>query len=84
MASRQLSPEQIRYQEERKHENKGPMILVADSALIAVAVVVVILRFVARAMTKAGYKADDYTIVGALVRIVSGYSVSPASMLIRG
>ncbi|KAI9887433.1 MAG: hypothetical protein M1823_000770 [Watsoniomyces obsoletus] len=65
--SRPMSPEELRYQEGLRDEDRGPTTLIIDSTLIAVAVVVVALRFIARAMTSAGFKSDDYTIVAAMI-----------------
>lgn len=43
---------------------------VINIALIVVALVSVVLRFGARFVQKAGFKADDYFVIGALVRML--------------
>lgn len=62
-----LTPEQLAYLEAHLGDNRGPRILAVSYFLIAITVITVILRFVARAVRKLPWQIDDYSMIPALV-----------------
>ena len=63
-----LSPSEILYEEEHINQNRGPEIVASSITCIALAMIAVGLRLLARRASKAGVKYDDYMIIFALVR----------------
>ena len=62
-----FSPAEVEYQLAHSHDSKERQLTGASSALAAVATVFVLARVIARLHAKVALKADDYTIVVALV-----------------
>ena len=52
-------------------DNQAPRVIISSAILIALSTTAVILRFVARYLSRAGLWWDDWTILLALVRLVS-------------
>ena len=50
--------------------NQGPRIIAVAAVLITISTMAVILRFVSRLVSQAGFWWDDWTILAALVGIV--------------
>lgn len=63
-----LSLSEILYQEEHISQNRGPDIVVSTTICIALAIMAVGLRLLARRVSKAGVISDDYMMIFALVR----------------
>lgn len=64
-----LTPDEINYQLAHINESKIPSIIITLSVLSFLATSAVLLRFLVRWRTTAGYKMDDWTILAAFVRI---------------
>ena len=63
-----LSPAEVNYQLSHLQETKGPAIHAGVAVLSVLATIAVFLRFLVRWRTKAGCRADDYTVFAACVR----------------
>lgn len=64
-----LSQSEILYEFEHINDNRSPDLTISWTICISLAYLAVLLRLIARKVSKAGLKADDYTIILALVRI---------------
>lgn len=64
-----LTPEQIQYQIDHKHENRATDIIIPHIACLVLAVIFVALRFISRRL-KAGYGIDDWFMLAALVLMI--------------
>ena len=64
-----LTPEQLADQRAHWHDDRRPMLYASTALFGCIAVVAVVLRFVARWRLKAKIKIDDWLIVVALVRL---------------
>ena len=64
----QLSPFEIQYEFEHIRHDRVPNIIASYAIYLSLACIAVMLRFVARRSSRASLKADDLTIVIALVR----------------
>lgn len=62
------TPADVEYQEAHIHESRQHEVVASNVAVLTLATVAVILRLVARRITKAPLQKDDYTIIVALVR----------------
>ena len=62
------SPDNIAYQRSHSHENRSKELIAACVVCLTAAYLAVPLRFLSRRLGKTALKADDYTIVIALVR----------------
>ena len=65
----QLSPAEIQYEVEHIHQNRAPDIIASYVTCLSLACIAVVLRFVARRISRASLQADDMTILAALVRL---------------
>ena len=65
-----IPPEQLKYYEEHASDNRQPNLIATITLGLALSCIAVILRFIARWRTRAGYRADDWLILLALVRIL--------------
>ncbi|KAL8979780.1 MAG: hypothetical protein Q9205_004968 [Flavoplaca limonia] len=63
-----FSKEEIQYQLDHIGDNRVNDIVVSNSLCIGLAAIAVLLRFVARSLSKAKVAGDDYMISAALVR----------------
>ena len=63
-----LSPDEISYQQSHRHENRSTELIAACVVCLTAAYLAVPLRFLSRRLSKTALRADDYTIVIALVR----------------
>ena len=64
----QISPQQLQYQKAHIRDDLRSLLLVACAVCWPVACVTVLLRLLARRLTRLPLQADDYMIVVALVR----------------
>lgn len=62
-----LSPAEIRYELAHIHESRAPNIVVSSIICFSLAITVVILRLLARRLSKVRILADDYMMMFALV-----------------
>ena len=62
-----LPPEELAYQEAHIHEDRSTGLTVAYVIALVVSTITVALRIVARRISKTPLKADDFTIILALV-----------------
>ena len=62
-----LPPEELAYQEAHIHEDRSTGLTVAYVVALVVATITVALRLVARRISSTALKADDFTIILALV-----------------
>ena len=60
--------QQVKYMEEHAGDDKGPVAIVVNVVCLAVASFAVALRFTSRRVLRAGFRADDWSIVFGLVR----------------
>lgn len=65
-----MSPEQVAYQTAHIHEDRRPNILAATSSLTVLSTLAIFLRVYVRWSTRAGLRADDYTIFAAGVSVI--------------
>ena len=65
----QLSPAEIQYEVEHIRQNRAPDIIASYVTCLSLACIAVVLRLVARRISRASLQVDDMTIVAALVRI---------------
>lgn len=63
-----LTPAQIQYQLQHFEDDRSTSIIAALGVCLGLAIVTVLLRFVARHLTRAPLGGDDWTIVFGLVR----------------
>lgn len=63
-----LSPEDIAYQVAHIHEDKRASTIAVVAILSIVSTIAVVLKVAIQWRTRAGLKADDYTIILALVK----------------
>ena len=68
--SASIPPEQLEYYEKHAADNQQPNLIATITLCLALPCIAVILRFIARRRNRAGYKADDWLILLALVRIL--------------
>ena len=64
-----LPPEALAYQTAHINDDRGPEVIAVDAVLTILATVAIGLRFLVRWRTHVGFKADDYTILLAGVRV---------------
>ena len=64
-----ISPAEVTYQHAHANQSKTGELIGSTAALSAFATVLVLARFILRVYTKVGLKADDWTILVALVCI---------------
>lgn len=62
-----IPPNEIQYELENTHDNRAPNIIVSYTVCLSLAFIAVALRFVARRVSKASLRADDWWIVISLV-----------------
>ena len=62
-----LSPAEIKYEVAHIHDDRASNIVISSVICISLATIAVILRFLARRLSKAKILADDYMMVFALV-----------------
>ncbi len=62
-----LSPAEIKYELAHIHESRAPNIVISSTICISLAITAVILRLLARRLSKVKILADDYMILFALV-----------------
>ena len=62
------SPAEILYEKQHIHDDRSKEILAAFSVMIVLAFAAVVLRLIARHIMSLSLKADDYSILAALVR----------------
>lgn len=62
-----LSPTEIEYEVAHIHDNRAPDLIISAALCIALAITAVILRLLARRLSKARILADDYMIIFSLV-----------------
>lgn len=67
----QLSPAEIQYELEHIRQDRAPNIIASYAICLSLACIAVVLRFVARRISRASLQADDFTVAIALVRIKS-------------
>jgi len=63
-----LMPAEIQYEIAHVHDDRGPDMVVSNVICISLACVAVLLRLIARRLSKAKIWFDDYMIVVALVK----------------
>lgn len=63
-----FSKDEIQYQLDHIEDNRVNDIVVSNSVCIGLAAIAVLLRFVARCLSKAKVAGDDYMVSAALVR----------------
>lgn len=63
-----ISPAEAAYQLAHANQSRTGQLIDSTAALSALAIVLVLARFIIRLYTKVGLKADDWTILIALVR----------------
>lgn len=64
-----VNDEEIAYQLANIDATKAPAMIVALATLSILATIAIVLRFIVRWNTKAQYRLDDWTILGAYVRL---------------
>ena len=88
-----ISPAEAAYQLAHANQSRTGELIASTAALSALATALVLARFIIRVHTKVGLKADDWTILVALVRIqppipnhdwVADRSLGPCLVRIRG
>lgn len=62
------SPAEIQYQFQHSHDDTSNQIISALAVCLGFALIAVLLRFVARHITRASLCGDDWTIIAGLVR----------------
>ncbi len=62
-----LSPAEIKYELAHIHESRAPNIVISSTICISLAITAVILRLLARRLSKVKILADDYMMIFALV-----------------
>ena len=62
-----ITPQELEYQKLHYYDDKAPAVIAGSIILIVFATVNVVLRLLARRMSAASWKADDYSIIVALV-----------------
>ena len=70
-----LSPAEIQYEIEHVHDDRSKEMIAAFSVMMILACAAVALRIIARHILNLGLKADDYSIIAALVSIRSPRSL---------
>ena len=63
-----IPPSQLEYYEKHASDNKQPNLIATIILCLALPCIAVFLRFVARCRARAGFKADDWLVLLALVR----------------
>lgn len=63
----EFTPAQIKYYEEHASDNQQPNLIATITLCLALPCIAVFLRFLARWRTRAGFKADDWLILVALL-----------------
>ena len=66
----QLSPTEIQYELEHIHQDRAPSIIASYAICLSLACIAVVLRLVARRTSRSELKADDITMLSALVRFM--------------
>ena len=67
-----LSPAEIEYEMSHIKDDRQKEMIVSSAICIAIAIIAVILRLVARRLSRAKIMADDYMIIVALVSTSNG------------
>ena len=67
----QLSPAEIQFELEHIRQDRAPSIIASYAVCLSLACIAVVLRFVARGISRASLQADDFTVAISLVRIGS-------------
>lgn len=62
-----LSPTEIEYELAHIHDNRAPDLVISAAICIVLAITAVVLRLLARRLSKVRILADDYMIIFALV-----------------
>ena len=70
------SPAEIQYQLQHIHDDTSSQIIAAFGVCLGFAIIAVLLRFVARHLTKASLGGDDWTILVGLVSAAKGLALS--------
>ena len=74
-----LSPAELKYEAANIKDDRSKDLVVSSIICITCAIIAVILRFIARRLSKAKIMADDYMIVAALVsKILRSWSLGSA------
>jgi len=68
--SASLPPDQLEFYKKHADDNQQANLIATITLCLALPCIAVFLRFIARWRTRAGYKADDWLILLALVRIL--------------
>lgn len=68
------SPAEIQYQLQHIHDDRSNEIIAALGVCLGIAIIAVLLRFVARHLKRAPLEGDDWTIVAGLVSTSKDYS----------
>ena len=69
----ELSKQELKYEILHKNDDRGPDLIAAYTACLALAYIAVTLRFISRRKSKNALLADDWTLVVALVRLHNFY-----------